>query len=148
MLKKSSVVLLCIIVMMFGSSIEVKANQDVVGAEVTIEPENKFTSYRTPLGDEVVFDEDAYVEAVAEEDEISVEEEKSLGIKEDEYKYEDKGIREIENNSVEEESVKEEKYLDVVPQTGDSSNLVFWGVILVVALVATIALGIYLIKKK
>ena len=43
MLKKSSVVLLCIIVMMFGSSIEVKANQDVVGAEVTIEPENKFT---------------------------------------------------------------------------------------------------------
>ena len=153
MLKKSSVVLLFVIVMMSLSSIEVKASENVVGEEVTIEPENQFTSYRTPLDDEIVFDEQATTEEGSKADyaamEISVEEDTSLEIKEDNKDINDGKEKRTKEVKFNEKAVKEEvKYLDVVPQTGDSSNLVLWGVVLVVALGATIGLGIYLMKKK
>ena len=147
MLKKSSVVVLLVIVMMSLSSIEVKANENVVGEEVTIEPENQFTSYRSPLDDEIVFDESSYNEVDVVNEEVSVEENTNLEINEEEI--EEREEEEEKDNYIKEKTVKEEvKYLDMVPQTGDSSNLVLWGVLLVVALGATIGLGIYLIKKK
>jgi hypothetical protein len=147
MLKKSSVVVLLVIVMMFLSSIEVKANENVVGEEVTVEPENQFTSYRSPLDDEIVFDESSYNEVDVVNEEVSVEEDTNLEINEE--GIEEREEEEEKDNYIKEKTVKEEvKYLDVVPQTGDSSNLVLWGVLLVVALGATIGLGIYLIKKK
>ncbi len=135
------------------SSIEVKASENVVGEEVTIEPENQFTSYRTPLDDEIVFDEQATTEEGSKADyaamEISVEEDTSLEIKEDNKDINDGKEKRTKEVKFNEKAVKEEvKYLDVVPQTGDSSNLVLWGVVLVVALGATIGLGIYLMKKK
>lgn len=147
MLKKSSVVVLLVIVMMSLSSIEVKANENVVGEEVTIEPENQFTSYRSPLDDEIVFDESSYNEVDVVNEEVSVEEDTNLEINEE--GIEEREEEEEKDNYIKEKTVIEEvKYLDMVPQTGDSSNLVLWGVLLVVALGATIGLGIYLIKKK
>ena len=91
--------------------------------------------------------ESSYNEVDVVNEEVSVEENTNLEINEE--GIEERAEEEEKDNYIKEKTVKEEvKYLDMVPQTGDSSNLVLWGVLLVVALGATIGLGIYLMKKK
>ncbi|MBE5936273.1 MAG: hypothetical protein E7262_10925 [Lachnospiraceae bacterium] len=134
-LKKVMFVVVCVCVICMNYSVAI-ADEDVIGAEVTVEPEEQFTSYRTPEDDVILYD----AEVVSEE--VEVEEDVDFGTSTDDE------ILEIASEDDMQDDQDDIEELDVVPQTGDSSNLLVWGCILVVTLVATIVLGINLFKKR
>ena len=134
-IKKMMFVVMCVF-MVLVNSVDAKGSElvvETVGAEVTVKPEKKFASYSTPEEDVVVYGGDIEQDCEEEVEEVEVEEKVYLS-------GSDKVVKEI----LDTDGIA----LDVVPQTGDNSNLMLWGCILAVAFVVTIVLGIFLFKKK